>query len=320
MFHYQGKRKSMKKVQLKKSGLEFSDIGLGTNSIGGHNIYPNIDENVSRDIVRQYILDGGSFIDSAYFYGLGRSEELIGEVVNELNKRRDVIIATKGSFVIEGSSTTHNNSPEFLISSVNQALKRLNTDYIDIFYIHFPDDRTPKDIAVEALASLKKQGVIRAIGVSNFTLKQLKEANIDNHVDIVQDRYNLFMQSIDDEYIKYLKENDIGFIPYSPLASGLLTGKYSINTQLSERKRNSILFSNENYANNLEKIEILKEIAGKKGVGTSQIALAWLLAQDFVTAIIPGAKQVEQMLINNKTSDIVLSDSEIELINNTFSI
>ncbi len=307
-------------VELKKSGLKISDVGLGTNSIGGHNIYPNIDENVSRNIVKEYILDGGNFIDTAYFYGLGRSEELIGEVVNSLNKRKDVIIATKGSFVIDEAGTSHDNTPEFLLSSVNDALKRLNTDYIDIFYIHFPDDKTPKDEAINALASLKKQGIIRAIGVSNFTLEQLKQANKDNHVDIVQDRYNLFMQNIDDEYIDYLIKNNIGFIPYSPLASGLLTGKYTLETQLSERKQKSILYSKENYANNLKKIEVLKEIARKKDVETSHIALAWLLAQKFVSAIIPGAKQVNQMLINNKTSELSLSAEELKVISDTFEL
>lgn len=310
----------MKKVELKKSGLKITRVGLGTNSIGSHNIYPNIDENVSKDIVKEYVLDGGNFIDTAYFYGLGRSEELIGEVVNTLNKRKDVIIATKGSFVIDESGTSHDNTPEFLLSSVNDALKRLNTEYIDIFYIHFPDDKTPKDEAINALASLKKQGIIRAIGVSNFTLEQLKQANKDNHVDVVQDRYNLFMQSIDDEYIDYLLTHNIGFIPYSPLASGLLTGKYTLETQLSERKQKSVLFSKENYVNNLNKIEVLKEIARNKDGETSHIALAWLLAQKFVTAIIPGAKQVDQMLINNKTSDIVLSDDEMKRISETFEV
>lgn len=310
----------MKEVKLKKSGLVFSNLGLGTNSIGGHNIYPNIDEKVSKEIVKEFVLDGGSFIDTAYFYGLGRSEELIGEVINEMDKRKEVVIATKGSFVIDGSKTTHDNSPEFLIASVHDALERLNTNYIDIFYIHFPDETTPKDVAVNALASLKKQGIIKAIGVSNFSLDQLKEANKNNQVDIVQDRYNLLMQNIDQEYIDYLLENDIGFVPYSPISSGLLTGKYTLQTEISERRRKSVLFSHENYKSNLEKVEVLKSIAKSKEVQTSQVALAYLLAQRFVTAIIPGAKQVEQMLINNKTSDIVLSTQELEAINKTFNI
>lgn len=310
----------MKKVTLKKSGLTFTRVGLGTNSIGGHNIYPNIDENVSKEIVKQYLKSGGTFIDTAYFYGLGCSEELIGEVLLSTNTNEDVIIATKASFVFEHDQVMHDNSPAFLIRSVKEALNRLQRDVIDVFYIHFPDENTPKEQAVSALEQLKQEGLIKAIAVSNFSLDQLKEANKDGLIDMVSDRYNLFMQNIDQDYIDYMLSNDIAFIPYSPLASGLLTGKYTLETQLSERQQKNPLFIKENYANNLKKIEVLRKLANKKDTDVSSIALAWLLSLEFVTAIIPGAKSPEQVLKNIACDDILLSDQEISLINETFNI
>lgn len=310
----------MNETTLSKSKLTFSKLGLGTNSIGGHNIYAGIDESISKEIVKEYLLKGGTFIDTAYFYGLGRSEELIGEVLQELKCKNNITIATKASFVVGEDRTFHDNSPRFLVQSVKESLKRLQTNSIGIFYIHSPDEITPKDQAVKALKELKDQGLIKAIGVSNFSLEQLKEANKDGYVDIVQDRYNLFSQGINKEYIDYLKSNDIGFVPYSPLASGILTGKYSLDSELSERQRRHPIFAKENYAENLNKIETLKEISLEKGCDVSSIALAWLLSLDFVSAIIPGAKNPEQVNKNMISDQIQLTNKDIEKINKRFDI
>ena len=308
----------MKTGALPNRRLSMSAVGLGTNYIGGHNIYKNVDERISKDIVRRYILAGGNFIDTATFYGLGRSEELIGEVIKELGVRDQVVLATKGSFVIEGDYISHDNSVSFILKAIEKSLKRLQTNYLDLFYIHFPDEKTPKDQIVDALAQLKRKGIIRAIGVSNFSLKQLKEANRDGHVDVVQDRYHLLNRSLEGEYIDYLKSNKIGFIPYTPLASGLLTGKYSLSSELTPRQLKNPLFAAENYESNLKKIEVLKDIANKHSVTTSQVALAWLLTRDFVSAIIPGAKSVEQMLTNIQSDQLILQPEEIQLIDQTF--
>jgi myo-inositol catabolism protein IolS len=265
------------------------------------------------------VLDGGNFIDTATFYGLGRSEELIGEVIQELGVRDQVVLATKGSFVVEKGYIYHDNSVSYILELIEASLARLQTDYLDLFYIHFPDEDTPKDQIVDALSQLKRKGIIRAIGVSNFSLSQLKEANKDGHIDVVQDRYHLLNRSLEGEYIDYLVAHKIGFIPYTPLASGLLTGKYSLDTKLSERQLDNPLFSIKNYAHNLKKIEVLKKIADTHHVHVSQVSLAWLLTREFVSAIIPGAKSVEQMLENNKSAQVILSAEEIQLIDHTFN-
>lgn len=308
----------MKQATIPKINRSFFPIGLGTNAIGGHNIYQNIDENVSREIVASFIENKGQLIDTAYFYGLGRSEELIGETIAKLNCRDQVMIATKASFIVNNDTVTHDNSIDFLKTSIQQALTRLQTDYIDIFFIHFPDDKTNKREAIAFLNEYKKQGIIKGIGVSNFSLDQLKQANADGFVDVVQDRYHLLNRSIEGAYSDYLKANQIGFIPYSPLASGLLSGKYSIDSPLTQRQQKNPLFAKEHFQSNLEKIEILKKVAQNHQATPSQIALAWLLTRDFVSTIIPGAKQVAQVLSNLQTNQLTLSLTEIQLIDETF--
>lgn len=176
----------MKKTRIGRTDLFVNPIGLGANAIGGHNIYQHIDEDVSKEIVHTAVNNGLNFIDTAYFYGLGRSEELIGAVMKEHGNRGDFVIASKASYTFIDGDIVHNNSPSFLVKSVEESLKRLQTDYIDLFYIHFPDEKTPKNEAVGALKKLKDEGKIRAIGVSNFSLEQLKEANQDGYIDVLQ--------------------------------------------------------------------------------------------------------------------------------------
>lgn len=147
----------MKKAKLGKSDLQVFPIGLGTNAVGGHNLYPNLNEETGKELVREAIRNGVTMLDTAYIYGIGRSEELIGEVLREFN-REDVVIATKAAHRKQGNDFVFDNSPEFLKKSVDESLKRLNTDYIDLFYIHFPDEHTPKDEAVNALNEMKKAG------------------------------------------------------------------------------------------------------------------------------------------------------------------
>lgn len=138
-------------------------------------------------------------------------------------------LQTKGSHVIkENDEVVQNNDADYLKQQVENSLKRLQVDYIDLYYIHFPDENTPKDKAVAALKELKDEGKIKAIGVSNFSLEQLKEANKDGYVDVVQLEYNLLHRE-NEEVMKYAAENNITFIPYFPLASGILAGKYEEN-------------------------------------------------------------------------------------------
>src|SRR5690625_3059855 len=306
------------RVKLGKSNLFVHPIGLGANAVGGHNLYPNLDEEQGKDVVRQAIESGVNFIDTAFIYGPKRSEELIGEVVKETGKREDLVIATKAAHHIVNGETKIDNSPDFLKRSVDEALARLQTDYIDLFYIHSPDEDTPKAEAVGALQELKEQGKIRSIGVSNFSIDQLKEANQDGHVDVLQSEYNLFRRQAEEGLLPYCVTNNISFVPYFPLASGLLTGKYSEQDTFDDLRKNNPLFQGDAFKENLKKVEQLREIAVEKNVELAHLVLAWYLTRDGIDAIIPGAKTVDQVKNNLMTLDVPLTPSEIYRIDDIF--
>jgi len=306
------------RVKLGKSNLFVHPIGLGANAVGGHNLYPNLDEEQGKDVVRQAIESGVNFIDTAFIYGPKRSEELIGEVVKETGKREDLVIATKAAHHIVNGETKIDNSPDFLKRSVDEALARLQTDYIDLFYIHSPDEDTPKAEAVGALQELKEQGKIRSIGVSNFSIDQLKEANEDGYVDVLQSEYNLFRRQVEEEILPYCVKNNVSFVPYFPLASGLLTGKYSVQDTFDDLRKNNPLFQGDAFKENLKKVEQLREIAVEKNVELAHLVLAWYLTRDGVDAIIPGAKTADQVQNNLSTLDVKLSQTEINRIDKIF--
>ncbi|HGO3740397.1 TPA: aldo/keto reductase [Staphylococcus aureus] len=306
-------------VNLGKSDVEVLPIALGTNAVGGHNLYPNLDEEQGKEVVRQAINHGINLLDTAYIYGPERSEELVGEVVKEY-PREQIKIATKGSHEFDENQEVHqNNQPEYLKQQVENSLKRLQTDYIDLYYIHFPDDNTPKDQAVAALQELKEQGKIKAIGVSNFTLDQLKEANKDGYVDVVQLEYNLLHRE-NEAVLQYCVDHQITFIPYFPLASGILAGKYDENTKFSDHRTTRRDFIPGVFEENVRRVKALESIAAAHQTSIANIVLAFYLTRPAIDVIIPGAKRAEQVIENIKAADIVLSDDEIQYIDELFPI
>ncbi|ENG5652243.1 TPA: aldo/keto reductase [Staphylococcus aureus] len=306
-------------VNLGKSDVEVFPIALGTNAVGGHNLYPNLDGEQGKDVVRQAINHGINLLDTAYIYGPERSEELVGEVVKEY-PREQIKIATKGSHEFDENQEVHqNNQPEYLKQQVENSLKRLQTDYIDLYYIHFPDDNTPKDQAVAALQELKEQGKIKAIGVSNFTLDQLKEANKDGYVDVVQLEYNLLHRE-NEAVLQYCVDHLITFIPYFPLASGILAGKYDENTKFSDHRTTRRDFIPGVFEENVRRVKALESLAAAHQTSIANIVLAFYLTRPAIDVIIPGAKRAEQVIENIKAADIVLSDDEIQYIDELFPI
>lgn len=306
-------------VELGNTGLEINPIGIGTNAIGGHNLYPNLDEEQNKQLLKDAINKGFNFIDTAFYYGFGRSEELIGQVVSEMGNREDLVIATKAAHRKENGDYVLDNSPAFIREAVDVALKRLQTDYIDLFYLHYPDENTPKDEAIATLKELKEQGKIKAIGVSNFTLDQLKEANKNGGIDVFQGQYSLLHREAEDELFPYLKENGITFIPYFPLASGLLAGKYSEEDTFDDLRADSEDFQGENFKQNLIKVDELRPIAQKHQVDVANVVLAFYLNLPVIDAIIPGAKRPEQLDSNLQTMNVNLTEADIEKINAVFN-
>ncbi|MGG4012493.1 aldo/keto reductase [Bacillus smithii] len=307
----------VEKVQLGKTDLYVNPIGLGTNAVGGHNLYPNLSEETGKQVVRTALENGVNFLDTAFIYGPERSEELIGEVLKEF-RREDTVIATKGAHKLVGDKIEIDNSPAFLRQAVEDSLRRLQTDYIDLFYIHYPDESTPKYEAVGELKKLKDEGKIRAIGVSNFSIEQLKEANQDGYVDVLQSEYNLFKRQAEKDLLPYTAEQGISFVPYFPLASGLLAGKYTKETKFDDLRAKNPLFQGEEFVRNLEKVEKLRPIAEAKNTKIAYVVLAWYFTRDSIDALIPGAKKPEQVVNNLKTLDVQLTKEEIESIDRIF--
>lgn len=300
------------KVTIGKSSVTTTKLGLGTNKVGGHNLFQHLVDEDGDAVVKTALDQGIQLLDTAYMYGLGRSEEIIGSVLKNYN-RDQVVLATKAAQDPE-NDLKPNNNPDFLTKAVDDALKRLQTDYLDIFYIHFPDDQTPKDEAVAALAKLKQAGKIRAIGVSNFSLAQIKEANRDGQVDIVEDNYSLVHRGPEQDLFPYLREQDISFVPYFPLASGLLTGKYS--DQDADKFGQ---FTSTKFKSMMAAVSVVRNLAEQHEATVAQVVLAWYLANPDVAVVIPGARKSAQVTSNVQALNIQLSDAEYAEIDQTFA-
>ena len=311
----------MEKVRIGKSDVYTIKLGLGTNKVGGHNLFKDLNEKDGYDLVREALNQGINFLDTAYVYGIGRSEEIIGDVLQDYDRSK-VIIATKAA-QDKSQDMAMNNSADFIKKAVDEALLRLKTDYIDIFYLHFPDEKTPKDEAVETLDEIRKAGKIRAIGVSNFSLDQIKEANANGKVDIVEDQYSLVHRSAVKEELEYLQAQNISFVPYFPLASGLLTGKYSLDDwdKFKNTDGGQLLgdFSKEQYDKAIQGIEGIRKIADSHQATVTQTVLAWYMANPAISVVIPGARNVEQVKNNAAALHIELSPDEYQQIDQLFS-
>lgn len=306
----------VKPVKIGHSDVVANPLGLGTNAVGGYNLFPNLNDDDGRQLVDAALANGINLLDSAYVYGLGHSEELVGEVVAK-HDRSKIIIATKGAQDFSSGEQVINNDPKFLTDQVNKSLQRLGVDYIDIYYIHFPDHDTPKAEAVGALQKLREQGKIRAIGISNFSLDQIKEANADGYVDVVEDEFSLLHQDhLNEGMLDYLHDHQISFVPYFPLASGLLTGKYERDVQFpADDIRSQIAdFKEPRYSAILAAVDKVRPIAKAHNATVAQTILAWYLQNPLISVVIPGAKKADQVIANAKAMDLTLTTEEYATI------
>jgi len=310
-----------KKVTIRGTDLTVNPIGLGTNAVGGQRYYPQITDDAGREFLRVALDNGVDFWDTAFTYGPRRSEEIIGEVLEETNKRQNIVLATKAAHIFLEDGVVFDNSPAFLKQAVDESLQRLRTDYIDLFYIHYPDKDTPKYEAVGALKELKDEGKIRAIGVSNFSMEELEEANRDGYVNVYQGEYNLIERDAEKEFFPYMLENNISFVPFFPFASGLLAGKYTPDMTFPEgdTRVKKPHFQGETFIKHLENVEQLREIADAKSAEVAHVVLAWYLKQDAIDVVIPGAKRGDQVISNLGALDVELTEAEVAQIGRIFA-
>jgi aryl-alcohol dehydrogenase-like predicted oxidoreductase len=272
------------------SGLAVSRVGLGCNNFGGR-----IDKERSRAVVDAALEAGITFFDTAHSYGNGLSEAFLGEL---LEGRRDgVVLATKFGARGEDAGGRRKGSRDYLRASLAESLERLRTDRVDLLYYHFPDGETPIAETLAAMQELVEEGQIRAIGVSNFDLEQLREAVETAPVAALQNHYNLLERDVEPEILPFCVEHGIGFVPYFPLASGLLTGKYRRDEPPPEGTRLAS-WSMPVPEDPWDRIEALEEFAREHGQTLLDVALGGLASQPGVASVIAGATSREQVRAN----------------------
>lgn len=314
----------MKTRKLGNSGLEITAIGLGTWAIGGPWEYgwgPQEDSD-SLESIYEAIDEGVNWIDTAPIYGLGHSEEIVGKALKEMTEKP--IIATKcGLRWDEKHDRIPCLDPASIREECENSLKRLGVDVIDLYQIHHP---MKGDIAVEAwaqIADLIKQGKVRYGGVSNFDVELMKKCNEIHPITSLQPQYNMLARGIEDEIMPYCGENNIGMIVYSPIARGILTGKYDKqkveNLPDDDSRHKSPLFNEPKLSKSLELVDKLKPIADGLGITLAQLAIAWALAKNEVTSAIVGARRPGQIVETAKAGEIELGHDVVNEINDLIS-
>jgi len=302
---------------LGSSGLKVSVVSLGGNNFGWW-----VDDSTSALVIERALELGVNFIDTADMYDKGRSEEYIGRA---LKGRRDkVLIATKCGGEMGEGPNDKGGSRYYVMKAVEGSLKRLNTDYIDLYQLHFPDPSTPIEETLRVMDDLVRSGKVRYIGCSNFAGWQLSEAlwtskvNNLNAFITVQVKYNFFERQIEQELVPCCKAHGIGIIPWGPLAGGFLTGKYKRGEKAvpatpgaREPKAYFGLYRDIFNDTNWERLEKLKAFAKAHGHEVAEMALAWLASRPWVSTIIAGASSPEQVTANVASASLNLMPDEL---------
>ncbi len=315
----------MKYKILGNTGLKVSTLCLGTMNYGGKGFFGymgNLDQNAVDEQIKTVTEAGVNFIDTANVYSEGLSEVLIGKAIKNLSINRDnLVLATKVRGSMGKSENDRGLSKKHIIQQVEASLKRLGTDYIDLYQIHTIDPLTPIEETIRTLDDLVRLGKIRYFGASNISAWQLMKGlsySQYNHLDrfaSLQANYSLDVRDAEREILPMLKDQKVGLMVWSPLSGGLLTGKYNRNGQKEEGRLNNFPFPpfHEERAYNI--LDVLRPMAVKKSVSVAQLALAWLLHQQIVSSIIIGATKISQLHDNLKSVDVVFTPQELNQLN-----
>jgi aryl-alcohol dehydrogenase-like predicted oxidoreductase len=256
---------------------------------------------------------GLDFFDTADIYGTGHNEELVGKVLRKHRNR--VIIATKfGNLVLPDGTRAINGRPEYVRSACDASLKRLGVDHVDLYYQHRVDKNVPIEETVGAMADLVRQGKVRYLGLSEASAKTVRRAHAVHPISALQSEYSLWTRDYEDEVIPTLREVGVGFVPFSPLGRGLLSGALKELPADDMRRKISPRFEGDNLDRNLKVVARLKEIAQEKAITPSQLALAWVLAQGDDIVPIPGTKRRKYLEENVAAADVKLSKSDLARI------
>jgi aryl-alcohol dehydrogenase-like predicted oxidoreductase len=307
----------MKLRKLGSSGIEVSAVGLGCNNFGGR-----IGLEATRDVVDRAIDSGITLFDTADAYGnRGGSETLLGEVLGA--RRKQIVLATKFGLAMDDSGTAKGASRRYVMEAVEASLKRLKTDWIDLYQLHFPDPATPIEETLRALDDLVQQGKVRQIGWSNMTAWQLADAvwtsrsNGLKQFVTVQAEYSLLETAVEQEIIPAAEHYGVGLLPFYPLAGGMLTGKYHKDAMpASGRLTNTPKLANRLMTPaNWRRVDICSAFAAERGHTLLELAFSWLLANPVVSSVIAGATSAAQVEANVAAGAWELTPDELKDLN-----
>ena len=305
----------MKTRKLGYSDLHLTPIGLGTWAMGGGDWkfgWGDQDDAASIASVHQALDAGINWIDTAAIYGHGHAEQVVGKAIKEC--RNEVLVATKCGRVWEGKSREIGKclKRESVHREVDASLQRLGIDCIDLYQIHWPEPDEQIEEGWGAVAELVEAGKIRYAGVSNFSLEQLKRIQPIHPVTSLQPPYSMLRREVEEEILPYCRENQIGVVAYSPMQAGLLTGKFSIervqNLPPNDWRKANPFFTSPQLEANLSIVEQLRPIAEQMDITLSQLALAWVLRREEMTAAIAGARRPEQISETVNAGEIVIPE------------
>ncbi|MCC6424491.1 MAG: aldo/keto reductase [Phycisphaerales bacterium] len=301
----------MQTRELGKSGLRVSEQGLGC--MGMSEFYGPHDENESIRVILRALDLGINFLDTADMYGSGHNEQLVGRAIAD--RRQRVILATKfGNMRGPGGSFLGvNGSRDYVRSACEASLKRLGVDVIDLYYQHRVDPKTPIEETIGAMADLVKQGKVRYLGMSEASVATLRRAAKVHPIAALQTEYSLWTRDVEREILPACRELGIGFVSYSPLGRGFLSGKIRGKQDLAPEdwRRNSPRFQDQNLQQNLKLVDGVERIAKKKGCAASQIALAWVLSRGTDVVPIPGTKRLNYLEQNAAAGKVQLDDQDL---------
>lgn len=295
-------------------GLEVSELGLGC--MGMSYAYGQADDGEAIGVIHRAIELGMTFLDTAELYGPYTNEELVGRAIRGC--RGEVVIATKFGFELseDGQITGLNSRPEHVRDVCEASLKRLGTDRIDLFYQHRLDPDVPIEETVGAMSRLVEEGKVLYLGLSEVGPEMLRRAHATHPISALQTEYSLWERGVEEAVLPTLRELGIGFVPYSPLGRGFLTGQITRFEDLPEDdyRRTDPRFQGDNFDKNMGLVRRVREIAEEQGATPAQIALAWLLRQGEDVVPIPGTKRVSYLEENAAAADVELSDDDLARI------
>ncbi|MBM7567438.1 aldo/keto reductase [Paenibacillus sacheonensis] len=301
--------------KLGKNGPIISVIGFGSWAIGGAgwaSAWGSQDDDQSIESIRAALDAGVTFYDTAAVYGLGHSEEVLGQALR--GDRDRVIIATKCGLVWdESGSVTRSGAYDSVIREAEASLKRLGTDVIDLYQVHWPDSEVPAEETMRAMDKLVQDGKVRYVGVSNYNAEQLRQSLTVRHVDSLQPPYSILRPAAEQELLPFCQANGIGVVAYSPLTSGLLSGNYTYETTFGEddwRSRNKAHIG-EGLRGNVDKAEKLKQVAARFDITLPQLAIAYDLAHPALTSAIVGVRKPSHILGVLPAVDIKLDEATL---------